>query len=178
MSDGEAAATRRLAIRILEPSQDRVASLATWYSAEHDRLVRFAYLLTRNLDAAEDLVQDAFIRMYRVGKPLEEAGYPAYARRVIVNLARSAFRRRAVELRVMQGLNPSESVDRDQADDLDVRHALLRLSVSDRGCLALRYYEGQSDAEIAVTLGISKAAAKKRVTRAQARLRSKLEEES
>lgn len=178
MSDGEATAARRLAIGILEPSQERVERLAAWYSVEHDRLVRFAYLLTRNLDSAEDLVQDAFIKMYRVRNPLEEAGYPAYARRVIVNLARSAFRRRAVERRAMGGLTPSESFERDHASELDVRHALMSLSIPDRACLALRYYEGQSDAEIAATLGISQAAAKKRVTRAQARMRSHLKEES
>lgn len=54
----------------------------------------------------------------------------------------------------------------------------MSLSVPDRAWLALRYYEGQSDAEIAATLGISQAAAKKRVSRAHARLRSQLEEES
>lgn len=178
MSDREATAARRLSIGIFEPSQERIASLGAWYSAEHDRLVRFAYLLTRNLDSAEDLVQDAFIRMYRVRDPLDEVGYPAYARRVIVNLARSAFRRRSVERRVMHSLTPSENVERDHAGDLDVRHALLSLSIPDRACLALRYYEGQTDAEIAATLGISEAAAKKRVTRAQARLRSQLKEEA
>lgn len=178
MNDREATAVRRLSIGVFEPSQERVEKLAAWYSAEHDRLVRFAYLLTRNVDSAEDLVQDAFIRMYRVRGPLEEAGYPAYARRVVVNLARSAFRRRAVERRAMQGLTPSESVERDHAGDLDVRHVLMSLSVPDRACLALRYYEGQSDAEIAATLGISEAAAKKRITRAHARLRSHLKEES
>jgi RNA polymerase sigma factor (sigma-70 family) len=178
MSDGEVATARRLAIGILEPSQERVERLATWYSAEHDRLVRFAYLLTRDLDSAEDLVQDAFIRMYSVRDPIEETGYPAYARRVIVNLARSSFRRRSVERRAVGSLSPPEPVDRDHAGEMDIRRALLVLSVSDRACLALRYYEGQTDAEIATTLGISQAAAKKRVMRAHERLRRHLKEES
>lgn len=68
--------------RIFDPSEERVARLASWYSAEHHRLVRFAYVLTRDVDSAEDLVQDAFIKMYSVRDPIEEAGFPAYARRV------------------------------------------------------------------------------------------------
>lgn len=178
MSDAEAATARRFSIGILRPSEDRVARLATWYSLEHDRLVRFAYLLTRDTGAAEDLVQDAFIKMYSVRDPIDEAGYPAYARRVIVNLARSRFRRLAVEHRVARSLPASEVVERDHAADMDVRRALMALSVSDRACLALRYFEGQTDAEIAATLGIGRSAAKKRVTRAHERLRRHLEEES
>lgn len=179
MSDGETAtAARRLAIGIFEPSQDRLARLSAWYSIEHDKLVRFAYLLTRNLDFAEDLVQDAFIRMYRVRDPLDESGYTVYARRVIVNLARSAFRRRVIERSSLRRLFRDDAVERDYAGEIDVRRALMALSVRDRACLALRYYDGQTDAGVASTLGISQAAAKKRVARAHGRLRKLLKEES
>lgn len=164
-------------IGVLGPSQERLERLAVWYGAEHERLVRFAYLLTRDNETAEDLVQEAFVRMYRAGARPEEQGLATYARRTILNLARSAFRRRVVERRALAGLpGGSESHDPDHAAGIDVRRALMSLSVPDRACLAMRYYEGFSDRDIAVNLGISDAAAKKRVERAHARLRALLSE--
>lgn len=178
MSEGEAAAVRRLGIGILGPSQERIERLGAWYGAEHERLVRFAYLLTRDTAAAEDLVQEAFVRIYRAGARAEEQGLPTYARKTILNLARSAFRRHALERRAFHGLAaPSDSPEPDHALGMDVRRALLRLSISDRACLALRHYEGLTDPDIAGMLGISHAAAKKRIERAHARLRALLSEE-
>jgi RNA polymerase sigma factor (sigma-70 family) len=178
MSDGEAAVSRRPSIGILGASQGRIERLASWYSAEHERLVRFAYLLTNQTEAAEDLVQEAFIRMYRAGDRLQEQGFPTYARQTILNLARSAFRRRTLERRVLEKVarNP-ERGQADHAQALDVRQALLKLSMLDRGCLALRYYEGLQDRDIATVFRISEAAAKKRVARAHSRLRAMLSEE-
>jgi RNA polymerase sigma factor (sigma-70 family) len=116
--------------------------------------------------------------MYRARARIEESNFPAYARRTILNLLRSGLRRRAVERRVLQQLRaerPPAGVDPDSS--IDVRRALLMLSVSDRASLALRHFENRSDAEIAEVLGVSGSAAKKRMQRAQQRLRALLSEE-
>ncbi len=178
MSEGEAAAVRRLGIGIVGPSQERIERLGAWYGAEHERLVRFAYLLTHDTAAAEDLVQEAFIKIYRASARVEERGLPGYARQVILNLARSTFRRRVLERRALEGMSAGpDSSDPDLTPAIDVRQALLRLSMPDRACLALRYYEGMSDRDIAAMLSIGHAAAQKRVERAHARLRALLSEE-
>ena len=178
MSAHKAFALRGSAEVLPRPPSDAIQRLGEWYGAERERLYRFAYLLTRDQEAAEDLVQEAFIRIYRAGARAEEQGLPAYARKTIVNLLRSGLRRRSVERRIQQRLN-SERLpsDPDHDSTIDVRRALLMMSVPDRACLALRHYEGRSDQEIAAVLGISEAAAKKRVQRAQHRLRALMSEE-
>jgi RNA polymerase sigma factor (sigma-70 family) len=165
--------------RILGPSDERLERLGEWYGAEHPRLVRFAYLLVRDDATAEDLVQEAFVRMYRTGARLDEAGLGAYARQTILNLTRSAFRRRRIERRLLDRLGGAEptTYEPDSASVMDLRAALLRLPLADRACLVLRHFEGYTDREAAGVLGISEAAAKKRVARAHARLRHLLGEE-
>lgn len=178
MSENEAVAFHVAAPAVPSAGNHGIYQLGEWYAAEHERLYRFAYLLTRDAGLAEDLVQDAFIRIARTRRRADEAGLPAYARRTIINLLRNNLRRRSIERRVLQQLNserPPASHDPDSA--LDVRRALLTLSIPDRASLALRYYEGRSDPEIAAVLGVTEAAAKKRVQRAQQRLRDVMKEE-
>ncbi len=174
----EAARTWSIDITSERPSETRLERLAEWYEAEHDGLVRFAYLLTRDRSSAEDLVQDAFVRLYRSSGRIEEASFHAYARKTVINLARSWFRHRAYE----RHARSADAIVSGHADgvaaSVDLRRALLSLSVSDRACIALRYFEGLSDVEIAEALGVSAAAAKKRTWRALQRIRERMTEES
>src|SRR5438034_11204932 len=63
----------------------------------HDA-VRLAYLLTGDRALAEDLVQDAFVRLAGRLVHLRDPGaFDAYLRRTVVNLSHSHFRRRKVE---------------------------------------------------------------------------------
>lgn len=172
----EAVEAGRSRIGILGPSQERIDRLAAWYGEEHDRLVRFAHVLVRDNAAAEDLVQEAFLKMYRARGRVDEAGVGAYARQTIVNLARSSFRRRGAERRALARLAVVPGHEPDHAPAADLRTALLQLSLADRACLALRHYEGLNDREIGAMLGIGEAAAKKRVERALGRLRKLLAE--
>ena len=159
-----------------EPRADRLVALADWYVAEHARLVRFAYVLTRDGSLSEDVVQDAFVRLHRSKVPLEPDRMRAYAQRTIVNLVRSTFRRRGIERRILATLAAEPVTERatNAEGAVDLRAALLRLPIADRACLALRYFDGRTDREIAEVLGIGHEAAKKRVTRAHARLRALL----
>ena len=60
--------------------------------------VRLAYLLTGDRAVAEDITQDAFVRVSgRLAHLREGAAFDAYLRRAVVNLAKNHFRRRAVE---------------------------------------------------------------------------------
>ena len=177
MSENEAVAIRGF-LAAPGTGSEKIQRLGAWYAAEHERLYRFAYLLTRDQESAEDLVQDAFIKIYRKGAGVDDQGLSAYARRTVVNLLRSGLRRRSVERRVLQQLSaerPPSDPDRDST--VDVRRALLTLSVRDRACLALRYYEGFSDKEIAAVLGVTEVAAKKRAQRAHQRLRALMSQE-
>ena len=83
---------RTRTIGILDPSQARLERLSAAFEHEYATLFRFAYFLTADRNTAEDLVQEAFLRVYRAGSRVNPAHVRAFARKVILNLNRSAFR--------------------------------------------------------------------------------------
>src|SRR5437763_10570377 len=88
---------------MLSSSVDRVAApdtgrLGELYLLHADAAVRLGYLLTGDRALAEDLVQDAFVRLAGRLVHLRDPGaFDAYLRRTVVNLSRSHFRRKKVE---------------------------------------------------------------------------------
>jgi RNA polymerase sigma factor (sigma-70 family) len=157
-------------------SKDRLAQLAATFEAEYEGLLRFAFLVAGNRGEAEDLVQEAFIRIYQTGDRVDSARLVPYARRTIVNLNRSIWRRIAVRRAHAQGqARLQEGFDLSAAHD--VRAALMALRPGERACLALRFYEGLEDREIAETLGITLSAVKKRMQRGLLRVRTLIGED-
>src|SRR5213080_2978600 len=72
--------------------------LGELYLRHADAAVRLAYLLTGDRALAEDLVQDAFVRLAGRLVHLRDPGaFDAYLRQTVVNLSRSHFRRKKVE---------------------------------------------------------------------------------
>jgi RNA polymerase sigma-70 factor (sigma-E family) len=118
-------------------------------------LLRFAYLTTRDSEAAKDIFQQALVRTLRrwVNQGPPEQPY-AYVRRAIVNEYLSWQRR--VASRQARG----EAVDRVLPDPATavVQHEVIWRALADlprkqRIVLVLRYYEDATDETIAVTLG-------------------------
>lgn len=147
------------------------------YVAEHTgRLLRLAYLLTGDRHTAEDLVQEALLRCHRRwGQVSRMANPDAYVRRALINQHLSWRRRRSSsELSVAPEQFPveatSDSQDSFAARDL-MRRALRQLPRSQRTVLALRYYEGLADPDIADLLGCSIGNVRGLASRAFARLR-------
>ena len=109
---------------------------------------RLAYLLTGDRDLADDLVQDAFVRVARRLVHLRDPdAFGAYLRRTVVNLARSQFRRRRVERahlarRSSERAEPWPSTSPAAADRLG--EALALLTPRQRTAVVLRYYEDLS----------------------------------
>jgi RNA polymerase sigma-70 factor (sigma-E family) len=129
--------------------------------AEHgDRLVGLACLLLRDQGDAEDVVQEAFLRLQRHAPSIETPSREvAYLRSVVLNLARSRLRRQRLAvwkrpLPFVVGAGPDEVVElRDE--QRRVVTALRRLPARQRECLVLHYYDGLAHGEIAETLGLS-----------------------
>jgi RNA polymerase sigma-70 factor (sigma-E family) len=161
------------ALGVFEPSPARLERLGQWFAAEHGPLLRFAYFVTGDRASAEDLVQEAFLRVYRAGGRAEQDGIATYARKTIVNLSRSAFRRRGIERRALASLAHPSGVSgaHDPGPRDEVWAALARLSPQQRACMALRYYEDMTEQQIADTLGVSLGAVKKQIARATERCR-------
>ena len=149
--------------------------------AEHGRsLVRLARLFVDDRNAAEDLVQEAFIRLARnVGRVHDPARAPAYLRSIVLNLARDENRRGLVSMRhrsalALGGVTTDEDELVMREDQQQVIDALRELPVRQRTCLVLRYYDELAPDAIADTLGISRNSVKTHLQRGLAALEERL----
>lgn len=166
------------AIAVFRPSTTRLERLGEWFAAEYEPLLRFAYFLSGDRAAAEDLVQDAFVKLYRADRHIEVEGFKAYARRTIVNLHSSRFRRLRAERRAFASHAPATgSVSGPEPVD-HVWRAIQSLPRQQRACVALRFYEDMTEQAVADTLGVSVGTVKKQMSRAMATLRAALAERS
>jgi RNA polymerase sigma-70 factor (sigma-E family) len=138
---------------------------------EHgDRIVRLAYLLTADRGAAEELAQEAFVRVWRAWARIRDEGAAyAYLRKTVVNASRSLHRRRALEIRHRFGWS-DEAVCSDLDSHFDVVDAIARLPRRQRACVALRFYEDLSESETARVLGITVGAVKSQTFKALRKL--------
>lgn len=164
---------------------DREQLLATLFREEAAALVRLARLFTDDRNAAEDLVQEAFVRLHHAADRIEHPDRAAaYLRSIVLNLARDHNRRGLMSLRHFEALTPAASPiapeDRIQLDEQQARvvDALRALSPQQRDCLVLRFYLELSERETADTLGISPNSVKTHCRRGFERLRLLLGEES
>jgi RNA polymerase sigma-70 factor (sigma-E family) len=161
---------------------DRDAAIEELFFALYPRLARSAFALTGDWDVAEQLTQDAFLRLWRRWARLrDQQAAPAYLYRTVVNLARQATRRRMAEQRALarDGTGrtaESASGDADVAADLVLRHAVEALPYRKRACVALRYLVGLTEAETADALGVSIGTVKSQTHKALRQLRSALDD--
>lgn len=156
------------------------ADLATAYREHYRSLVRLASLLVDDVGACEELVQDAFVRVWRRGPVLRaDDRLPAYLRSAVLNGARSHLRRSVVARRHLpSAADPTQGPDAGAlAGDVQrVLTALRSLPDRQREVLALRYYLDLSETQIAATLGISAGSVKTHAHRGLATLAVRLED--
>ena len=126
---------------------DRTAALEDVFRREYDAMLRLAHLITGSTEAAEDVVQESFVRLCRNWDRAAQPG--AYLRTVVVSRCRSWQRRRILE-RQPQPRPPTPSVDGEARELLD---ALAHLGARQRAALVLRFYADLSEAEVAEALG-------------------------
>ncbi|WP_149203679.1 RNA polymerase sigma factor [Actinotalea subterranea] len=134
-------------------------------------LTAYAYLLTGDVAAAQDLVQDAFVKVFgrlRTGFTPEVA--EAYVRRTILTLYVDDFRRRRRWTAVTHLVARAETTSVDSADALDLRTALGGLTPQERACVVLRYYEDLPVAEVAQRMNLATGTVKRYLSNAVHRL--------
>jgi RNA polymerase sigma-70 factor (sigma-E family) len=153
---------------------DRIAVL---YAEHAPGALRFAFLLTGEQDLAEDLIQEAFVRVIgRFGDLRSADAFPAYLRRTIVNLSYGTFRRRRVERAYLSRERRSVSASLGSPDDTvsereELWSRVHRLPARQRAALVLRYYEDLSEKQTAAAMGCSLRTVKSLVNRGLANLR-------
>jgi RNA polymerase sigma factor (sigma-70 family) len=145
------------------------AAVDDLYRDHGQAALRLAYLMTGDRARAEDLVQDAFVRMLaRLRHIRETDSLRAYLTRAVVNLAKNEYRREG-RLRAFlasgRGSDPM-STSLPDVEGRDELHAqLLALPWRQRAALVLRYCEDHSEADVADALGTSAKAVRSLVGR-------------
>jgi RNA polymerase sigma-70 factor (sigma-E family) len=155
--------------------------IATLFRDRAPELVKMARLFVVDRNAAEDLVQEAFIRLSRsLDRIQDEAKVVAYLRSIVLNLCRDHNRRGLVSIRHQP---PADDLDRASVEDhlvgredqQEVLEALRTLPLRQRDCLTLRYLLDLGIPEIADTLGLSPNSVKTHLQRGLAALEQRLE---
>lgn len=138
------------------------------YRGSYASMVRLAYLLTAADPAAEELVQEAFLRVRTRWERVDNPA--AYLRVAVVNACRNHQRRRVLELH-----HRAVVVDASRDSPEEMRDAITALPPRQRTALVLRYYEDLPEADIAGVLGCSVPAVKSLLHRALQDLRKVIE---
>ena len=141
-------------------------------------LYRYGYLLTGNHHDADDLVQEALIKVRtRWERVVRQDDPTGYVRTTMARLHVSWWRRRRREL--PSAALPEEPVTDHELDRVEtsaqadrVWAALAGLPPRQRAVVVLRYYEHLTDPEICVVLGISRGTVRSQVARAFEKLRA------
>ncbi len=137
-------------------------------------LLRYATVLTCDPRLAEDIVQEVMLRTHQRWNRIVAIEQPdAYVKRMVLNEFLSWRRRKAARVgQLADGVLPAVP---DHAHQVSERDAMLRriaaLPPRQRAVIALRFYEGCTDAEIATQLGCGKATVRSHSARALAALR-------
>jgi len=173
---------------LVSPDQDVVSLLRQRnargfdlaYERYAERLFGFLVRLARSRALAEDLLQHTFLRLAEVGPRLRaDSDLRAWLFTVARNAYRSHARGAGVEARFAPSLSwlpVSSAPDADLAIR-ELERALAGLATDDRELLLLLGVEGLSYAEMAVVLNIDTVTARKRVSRARARLAQALDDQ-
>jgi RNA polymerase sigma-70 factor (sigma-E family) len=159
------------------------AELGEFYATQADSAKRLAYLLTGDKELAEDITQDAFVKIAgRLGGLRNRNASVAYLRQTVMNLSRSYFRRKRVERTYLQreaSMHRMETVEgRDVLVADGLWNELHRLAYRQRCVVVLRYYEDLSEQQTADLLGCSVGAVKALTNRAMEQLRANVGSEA
>jgi RNA polymerase sigma-70 factor (sigma-E family) len=169
---------------------DAARSVTTLYRAHAVGLIRLAVIMLGDRAAAEDVVQDAFLGLYRHWGGLNDrANALTYVRSSVLNGCRNALRSRAQRERRLgdwdqadawsgPAVASAETMALVSEEHRRTLEAIRRLPDRQREALVLRFYLDMSEEQTARAMGISKGTVKSATSRAVAALGRMLEEGS
>ena len=140
-----------------------------WVAGHQRQLLRSAYLLSGDLHRAQDLVQEALVKVALRWSRLADGNPTSYARTIIVRDNISWWRRqRELPAPVRADL---AGVSSDPEAALVVQRSLARLTPKQRAVVVLRHFDDLTERETAEILGITVGTVKSTNAAALARLR-------
>jgi RNA polymerase sigma-70 factor, ECF subfamily len=163
---GVAARDMRAFAQLVERHQERIRALA--------------YRFTRRWDVADDVTQDAFLRLFRSAPTYKpQAAFSTWLYRIVANLCLDAARRppamRVREHDDAPATDPGADARLSSQEMCRaVQHEVANLPERQRMVLLLHRFEGLGHADIAAVTGWSESAVESLLVRAYARLRERL----
>ena len=153
------------------------------FREEYPRLWAVAFALVGDTHLAEEITMEAFSAAFSSwGRVCRAENRSAYLRKMVLNLCRSRWRRRKIELRVqavVEGRGEREPnkawASKDSDERIDVWAVLATLPERQRACVVLRYYGDLTDEQIAETLRCSIGTVKSHLHRARKTLETRLD---
>jgi RNA polymerase sigma-70 factor (sigma-E family) len=149
----------------------REQDFSEFFLARGPALRRTAYLIVRDWHTAEDLTQQAFVKLYAAWPRVRPETAEAYARKAVVNQCLSHLRRHPPD--VPTDVLP-ERIQPAPDERLDVGQALALLPARQRAIIALRFLDDLSVADVARTLSVAEGTVKSQTSRALNTLRTHL----
>lgn len=159
------------------------AKLKEWMLKMGPRLINISTGICRDRHRAEEIVQEAFVKLWNRPPDAGEVAYASWLRRVVTNLSINALKRTkrpsalpeySADPAMQMQHEPYERVDQQDAVEL-VAQAMDRLDEAKRAILVLRAYEELSYEEIAEELGVPVGTVMSRLNRARQALKKELE---
>ncbi len=167
-------------------------AFATLVRRFQDRVLGLAYRYLGDRNAAEDLAQEAFLRVYRAKDRYEpRAKFSTWLYRIVVNLCLNELRwrkgRKAVALAVSTETSSNLNIDTEDEEAPDpvraleerelaekIREIIAELPENQRIAILLNKYEGLSYQEVAEAMETSVMAVKSLLTRARVKIKERL----
>ncbi len=147
-------------------------------------MFRLAWRLTSDEGAAEDVVQEAFIKAWRnIGKFRMESSFKSWLHRITVNTAMDYLRKQArrkqfetaePEFESITAGSETPAIDTQIDIRARTRAAMMKLSDTERSALLLKHFEGHSIKEIAQIMEMTTGACKQTIFRAVKKMRVEL----
>lgn len=161
----------------MAPAADELsADFTDWVTARQHRLLRTAYLMTGDLHRAEDLLQEALIKLALRWTKVRDGNPDAFVRTILYRDNVSWWRRR----RDAPVAHVEDSAARHDADATErgmlVRQALTTLTAKQRAVIVLRFFDDLTERETAGILGVSIGTVKSQTSAALTRLRERAPE--
>jgi RNA polymerase sigma-70 factor (ECF subfamily) len=149
-------------------------SFEEFFAEEHARLFGALCLVTGNRHEAEEIMQDAFLRLWERWDRVSSVEDPAaYLFRTAMNVFRNRYRRATLALRRTVNLSPNEDALATIEDRDVVARFLKDLTPDQRAAVVLTGYVGLTSEEAGRLLGMRAGTVRTLATRARAQIREK-----